>query len=428
MTEKGPHSGPILQIALSPTKNIVGTLSSDKTVKFWSFLSDRKLIFSYSFHQNEMAFDIHPLSLQCAIGYKEGLKIYFLLEEDLRVTYEYFSKPCTALSYSEGGQWLAVGYINQVVVMDSYSMVTVRTFSGHSAHIKDLIWLTCDKKLLTSCHNGNVNVWNMMTESLKSERKEEKTEAQGILKEVEHYNHDKKIKYLGIAYDWEFDRLVCCCSDSRVRCYSDKGVSLIMDYDTTPVVFHSVLISKKLKVICFGTSVGGVRVYLWPFTSFSKENLEYIDVAIHQGPTEVIKITYDFEFLVSGSADGSLVFSKIKEFINGEDISKVDFMVVLAKGQEMSQRATGAMIDEEADRKNLDLLRKISNTFNFAEFCLLSSNTQEQRRERIKELDFKIQNTKSDIEEKKEKIVQKWNTQTAKQEEENKAKLMVQKQ
>ena len=60
LTEKGPHSGAILAIALSPTKNIVGTLSSDKTVKFWSFLSDRKLIFSYSFHENEMAFDIHP--------------------------------------------------------------------------------------------------------------------------------------------------------------------------------------------------------------------------------------------------------------------------------------------------------------------------------------------------------------------------------
>ena len=49
------------------------------------------------FHEEEMAFDIHPLCLQCAIGFKEGLKIYFMLEEDLKCTYEYFSKPCSAI-------------------------------------------------------------------------------------------------------------------------------------------------------------------------------------------------------------------------------------------------------------------------------------------------------------------------------------------
>ena len=172
----------------------------------------------------------------------------------------------------------------------------------------------------------------------------------------------------------------------KVRTYYEKGVNLLIDYDSNPLTFHSVVICKKLKVICFGTSAGSVRVYLWPFTSTNRELLEYIEVSIHQEPLTHLKFTFDLEYLVSGSSDGSIMFSKVKEFVNGSDISNVDFMAVLSH------------------QKDPDLLGKISNTFNFSEFSLLSTLTQETRRENIKALDFKIQNTKSDIEEQKEKI------------------------
>lgn len=393
--EKGAHSGSILSIGLCPTKTIVGSLCDDKTVKFWNFSAEQKLMLSFSFHENEMAFDIHPLSLQCAIGYKEGLKIYFLLEEELRVTYENFSKPCSALKYSEGGQWLAAGYSNHITIMDAYTMENLRTLTGHSTFIKDLIWLSRDKKQLTSCHNGNVNVWNITLD---------------WSKDLEHFISNKNTKYHGIAYDPEFDLLVCCCSDMKVRTFNEKGVNLLIDYDSSPICFTSVIICKKKKVICFGTSIGSVRVYQWPFTSKGKENLEYIESAIHQEPTTILRFTYDYEYLVSASSDGSQVFSKVKEFVNGEDISTVDFLAALSH------------------QKDNDLLGRISNTFNFSEFCLLSSSTQEMRREKIKELDFKIQNTKSDIEEQKEKIVNFYNEKIQKLEEKNKAELMRQKE
>jgi len=91
----------------------------------------------------------------------------------------------------------------------------------------------------------------------------------------------------------------------KMRVYNEKGNSLLLDYDAETVSFHSVHICKKLKIICFGTSIGSVRVYLWPFLSQHKDQLEYIDVAIHQSPTNLIRITYDFEYIVSASLDGS---------------------------------------------------------------------------------------------------------------------------
>merc|ERR1712224_654683 len=118
----------------------------------------------------------------------------------------------------------------------------------------------------------------------------------------------------------------------------------------------------------------------------------------------------DFEYLVTSSMDGSLVFSKIKEFVNGEDVSTVNFLEVLSH------------------QKDNDLLGRVSNTFNFSEFCLLSTNDQEQRKEKIKTLDFKIQNTKSEIDEQKERLIDYYNIKCAKLEDKNKNELLKQKE
>ena len=201
--EKGAHSGPIIALSQTPAKSICGTQSNDKTLKLWNFASEQKIMQSYSFFENEMAFDLHPLSLQCAIGFKEGLRVYFILEEELRCSYENFSKPCNAQKYSEAGNWLAVGMQNEVVVMDAYSLTIQKTFKGHSSAIKELSWLNKDQKLQSSCVNYNVNVWNLIIErnfnEMDNQDKEDK------IRHVEHYKpSDKKIKYYDIAYDNEF--------------------------------------------------------------------------------------------------------------------------------------------------------------------------------------------------------------------------------
>lgn len=415
--EKGAHSGPIVGLALCPTKTICGTLSSDKSVKLWNFSADHKLQLSFHFHEEEQAFDIHPLCLQCAIGFKEGLKIYFMLEEDLKCTYEYFSKPCTALKYSEGGHYLAAGYAiqNVIHIMDSYSMVTIKSLNGHSSNVKELIWMSHDKLLLSTCVNGNVNVWNILSKESRIKSMEDRSGLGDIKakndKDLEHFIQDKKrYSYLAVAYDPEFDFLVCCCTDHKLRVYNEKGFNLFLDYDTGRDCFHSVCISKAKKVIIFGTTSGSVSIFLWPFLSSAKDKLPQIGVAIHQGPTTHVQITYDFEYLVTASMDGSLVFSKIKEFVNGEDVSTVNFLEVLSH------------------QKDNDLLGRVSNTFNFSEFCLLSTNDQDQRKEKIKTLDFKIQNTKSEIDEQKERLINYYNIKCAKLEDKNKNELLKQKE
>ena len=50
--------------------------------------------------RNGLAIDFHPLGIQCAIGFKEGFKLFFISEGDFREAYESFNKEVRCVSYS----------------------------------------------------------------------------------------------------------------------------------------------------------------------------------------------------------------------------------------------------------------------------------------------------------------------------------------
>ena len=81
--------------------------------------------------------------------------------------------------------------------------------SGHSGNIKTLTWKDRDRYLMSLCQNSTVcvfdayNGWNCV---------------------VEHYISNKNNSYLSVDYDPELDILACCCSDSSVKFFRNKGV------------------------------------------------------------------------------------------------------------------------------------------------------------------------------------------------------------
>ena len=121
-----PHSGPIRAIAVCPTKSVIASLSGDKTFKFWNYSASEKQIFSTDFNIHEECFDLHPLLVQCAVGFKEGIRIFFILENELPIAYESYTKSCKAIKYSESGHLLAVGFDQQVHIVSPYRLKTVK--------------------------------------------------------------------------------------------------------------------------------------------------------------------------------------------------------------------------------------------------------------------------------------------------------------
>lgn len=72
LVEKGVHQGTILDMSVKPGRSLLASISQDKTAKFWEFQNEYKEIISHYYHETPNCIDLHPLSIQCAIGFKEG--------------------------------------------------------------------------------------------------------------------------------------------------------------------------------------------------------------------------------------------------------------------------------------------------------------------------------------------------------------------
>jgi hypothetical protein len=73
-----------LGIEGSIARSIIVTLAKDKTCKFWEYGSEIKGIFSNTFIESPNCCSLHPLGNQLAIGFKDGLRIYYCLENELK--------------------------------------------------------------------------------------------------------------------------------------------------------------------------------------------------------------------------------------------------------------------------------------------------------------------------------------------------------
>ena len=59
------------------------------------------------------------------MGSRDGLKIFYILEKDLRLDYHKTGKTCTCVKYSESGHLLGVGLESLLHILDSYSYEVV---------------------------------------------------------------------------------------------------------------------------------------------------------------------------------------------------------------------------------------------------------------------------------------------------------------
>lgn len=389
--EKGVQYQQINGLALCPTKPYLTTVSEDSSLKIWDLNSDDRQKFSYTFHQPPLCIDIHPLSIQIAVGFKDGFRLYFLLEDDIKLAFEYYGRTCTAAKYAESGHLIAVGLSHFVAIYDTYSMKQIRTMTGHNGLLVDFSWISNDRYLLSYCAAGIVRVWN----------------EDGWVQHFEFIlGTNKSTRFYSVAYDDEFDYLVLCCSDGKLRIVEEKASNDLMEYDIAPAYFTCVHINKKMKVMFLGTNLGSVRIYLWPILEMKKEHIECVEVAVHQGPIHHIETTFDYSYLVTTSQDGSIYVSKLREFIDGEDISNMDLFNVLSKGKEIED------------------LGKISNTYNFSPFCLVSNASQLEKTKQIRKMEEKLLDLQSELEEEKEKMCNYYNEYISEKEKENRETLL----
>jgi WD40 repeat protein len=350
----GSHSQAITNCSVIPTKSFAATISKDLSFKLWQYNGDQKQLMSFvpnsyssDSSKHDLAMDMHPLAVQVAIGLKDGFRVYYLVEGLLSPAFQNFTKhTCYAVAYSSRGQYLAAGFINEVLIYDPYSFTVINTIKSSVDGVKSLEWTGRDRYLVTLCNSSYFSItdsWNEFSVKI---------------------DESKMSKPLGkmtaLTYDPEFELLVCCCPDQVLRIYNCLKEEFHAECDNSAngIIFTSVLLSKKLGCIFFGTQTGAVRVYLWPFSDQKKQSFDSTQCLIHTGPVTSIRVTPSMEHLVTTSVDGTLFFLRIKERVKGNDVGAGDTL--------------GALVEQ----KDTDLLHRLSNTYSLNEFTYMSTLKQ----------------------------------------------------
>lgn len=94
--------------------------------------------FSLSTMSKNLCIDIHPIGFQIVLGFKEGFRVYFYLNNDLRQIFETYCKQCSQAKYSNRGDMLAVVSENVIMIYDPYTFQKIQTISDHTNTISRL--------------------------------------------------------------------------------------------------------------------------------------------------------------------------------------------------------------------------------------------------------------------------------------------------
>lgn len=119
----------ILDICVLPTKKLILVLSGDKKIKaikydhVSSISFDKMLAWQMNFNSNDQpnSLDVHPLTFNVAVGYKEGVKLFNIYSDGMKTTNVNFPlKNCECVRYSRFGHLLIAGSSNQILLINPY--------------------------------------------------------------------------------------------------------------------------------------------------------------------------------------------------------------------------------------------------------------------------------------------------------------------
>jgi WD40 repeat protein len=331
--KNGNPLGPIIDISISVSKNILATVGADKYLRIWEYsiantsniitsnLSSDSKETNYSqlscFFSKEVlnSVSLHPMGFQLAVGTREGVKIFFIIEDGLKIALEIHGKNCYCVRYSNGGHFLAAGNGNLISIIDPYTFQTIFTQIGHLHPVRFLRWTESDSHLLSKSNHGtlNSNFEIYRASDLNSKR-------------VEPDRFEFNVKYMTVnsfVYDEEYD--LCCysTSDCKMTLMNTKHVSKTylvigrlnyVNHIDTEFEITSLYLAKNLQVMFAGTSYGSVKVYNWPIMNEINDmdqDPEYAEFYIHAAKVTAFEVTYDKRYLISSAEDGSVFFLKI---------------------------------------------------------------------------------------------------------------------
>ena len=251
--KNGNPQGPIMEVAIAISKNIVASVGADKYLRIWEFVveelsfdsipskSSYKQLSCYFSKEVMHSVSIHPMGYQLAVGTREGIKIFYIIENELKLGIEIHGKVSFSIKYSWGGQFLASGSGTSIQIIDPYTFQTMYILTGHPSNVRYLKWTESDSHLISYCNHGSWYGWSSNFEIYRNRNsKSDRAEPERIEFNVKH------VQLKSVVYDEEFDLCWYSTDDGKIKIMTTKnGCKSILEMNLDDGVHATCMVLAK---------------------------------------------------------------------------------------------------------------------------------------------------------------------------------------
>ncbi|XP_042564894.1 cilia- and flagella-associated protein 57 [Clupea harengus] len=280
------HSGCITGLSVCIRKAIMATCSLDQSVRIWSFETNALELYK-EFQEEAYSIALHPSGLYVLVGFSSKLCLMNLLIDDIRTFKEFTVRACRECSFSNGGHFFAAVNGNVIHIYSSTSFENILNLKGHNGKVRSIAWSGDDSRLVSCGMEGAVYEWNTLTGT---------REAESVL---------KTCSYSGLSLSPDSKTIFAVGTDFTLKEIQD--CLILREVSAEDVTYTSIVMSRSGRTLFTGTSIGTVRAIRYPL-SLQREWIEY---QAHASAVTKMVITFDDQYLLTVSEDGSLIIWKL---------------------------------------------------------------------------------------------------------------------
>jgi WD40 repeat protein len=159
------HRGRILSVAFSPSRHLLASASTDRTIKLWNPDTGEFLQTLQGHTSWVWAIAFHPTEhLLASASYDQTIKLWDVEADECRQTLQEHSSSVLSIAFSPDGNWLASGGYNQTIKL--WNVATGKCHYTWQAHL-NRVWTVAfspdSRWLATSGDDGTIHLWDVAT-------------------------------------------------------------------------------------------------------------------------------------------------------------------------------------------------------------------------------------------------------------------------
>ncbi|EAR88012.2 WD domain, G-beta repeat protein (macronuclear) [Tetrahymena thermophila SB210] len=384
----GFHFGPITMMDICLQRPLIATCCQrDSTIRIWNYMNyrcelARKFVTDTNDKSPLLSMSFHPTGYYLAAGFIDKLRIYHVLQDELRTYKELGVKNCTVMKFSTGGQFLAIAYpktknqSNQysISIYNSYTLQPLITLNGPPSQVTEIVWGPFDEFLLSCSLDGTVYRWVPLFQSFhqnntaspnlnRSEKKLEK--APSSVKE--------KYKYTGLIYNSQTNLIWATGGDEnkgivygymdqheqemriqQQQQFGNQGLNPQSHFTHQVQDMDFELKNYRITHFCFiqsfynyygivaGTNTGAIKVFSHHFSTIPYETIQ-----THNGQVTQVRSSPDGRYVFSSGEDGSIFIFQVSEISKDLQVLSLKMGEVKMDEEAVSKMNPRAMVVDE---------------------------------------------------------------------------------